>query len=445
MSIFPVKNYFLARKVLEVDFQIKNYPELYVDLTPARKIHKRENKDNYFEQLKKYLNINNEDKYDEEARELSVLNLNEGLYSKILFTGFRGSGKSTELYRMHEYFNHADRFFSVFIDLEQEMDMASFKYEDLFFVLLFKFSKVLSEHPQLKSKAYLVDEILDELLSDKEIIKLVQKVYGGSVEASTGGGINVLNLFKAKVDVKGEFATNTNIATQIRKRLRNNLINIIRKFNNALNLIRPTIIESGLGKDILFIVDSLEKIDFEVYRQLIVLNSYAIRELQVNLVISIPIGAQFLARDIAAKNIFYTVYLPVIQINKPENRKLLGQVIKKRIDFETFFENEEVLDYLIMKSGGVIRQLLKLTAYCLMNSSSGKLKLDEVKEDVKEYGRIEFYDALNDKQIEILKKLKEGKYDFRPANEQDNELLLNLFVLKYNSHYEINPVLEEWI
>ncbi len=445
-TIFPVKNFNLARKVLEVDFQIKNHPELFVDLSPARIIDKRKNNVNtYFEQLKRHLNINKDDTYDEEASQLSQLNLIDSLYSKVLFTGFRGAGKSTELYRIHQYFNHKDRYFSVFIDLEEEMDMSNFYYEDFYFVLLFKFSKVLAENKKLKSKTKIIDNILEDLLSDKEISKVVEKDYKVSASASTGAGFNILNLFKSKIDLKGEFATNTAIATIIRKKLKNNLLGIIRKFNDALNEIRPLIIKNGLGKDILFIIDSFERVDFEIYRQLIVLNSYVIRELQANLILSIPIGAQFLANEVAARNIFNTVYLPVIQIKKVKNRRLLAKLLKKRIDFETFFENEEVLEYLIRKSGGVIRQLLKLTVYCLMNSTEGKLKLEEVKEDIKEYGRTEFYDALNNKQIKILKDLKAGKYEFRPADEEDNLLLLNLFVLKFNSHYEINPVLEEWI
>jgi chromosomal replication initiation ATPase DnaA len=136
--------------------------------------------------------------------------------------------------------------------------------------------------------------------------------------------------------------------------------------------------------------------------------------------------------------------LPVINIEEQEHRKKLAEIITKRIDFDTFFDSEDVLDFLVQKSGGVIRQLLRLTSFCLLYSMNQKLEISEVKEMVKEYGR-QMYETLDGSQIKLLKDFKTGKRKFRPANKSDQTLLLNLFVLKYNGKYAINPVLQEWI
>jgi len=427
---FPVKDINQARDVLEVDFRIADYPQLFVDLEKARIRNKFQN---YRASIKRYLNITD----DRLERPVDI-------FRKILFTGFRGSGKSTELYRLTQELQGGDKYFVVFIDMEQKFEMEGFQYEDFYFILIYEFSKVLQETPQLKSKVYLLDDVLSEMLSETEIIKEITKSAKAGAEAETGGGLNIFNLFKAKIDIKADFSAGTKVAKQIRTKIRQNPLKIIRKFNDVLNLIRPEIGQAGLGKDLLFIIDSLERVDFKVYEQLIVRNSFVLREIQTNIILTIPTAAQYLASQYADKGLFRTEMLPVVDVTKTENRSLLGEVLTKRIDFETFFEDYEVLDYLVKMSGGVIRQLLNLTAFCLHYSVSDKLELNDVKESVREYGR-QMYETLDDEQIKILRKIKSHEKDFRPANPQEGILLLNLFVLKYNGDYKINPVLDEWI
>jgi hypothetical protein len=114
------------------------------------------------------------------------------------------------------------------------------------------------------------------------------------------------------------------------------------------------------------------------------------------------------------KNLFEDFTLPVIKVDNLENRKILAQIIEKRIDKNVFFENDEVLDYLVKMSGGVIRQLLKITAFNLLYASKTPLCMNDAEENTNEYGR-QMAEALNEEQLKIMKAIKNKERSFLPA------------------------------
>ena len=429
---FPVKDLFEARAVLEPDFNLFLYPQLYVNLDKVR----IENKfKDYRKNIKRSLNI------DEKTGTVHVIG---NSYKKILFTGFRGSGKTTELRKLEKELSGRNKYFTVFIELEQEYNITRFQFEDFFFILFYKFSLVLNADKDLKHVAKHIDSLIKDLISDKHIEQEIKGRFNTQGDFEASSGFNLLNLFRTKVDIKTEFAGGTTIAKVIRTKIKTKLGAIIDNFNHTLDFIRPEIEKHGKGKDILFIIDGLEKVPFEIYERLIVKDNYAIRNLNVNIITAIPIEAQYLANTRAAQDLFTSFLLPVVRVDNPENRKIMSQVITRRIDFGTFFEDYQTLDFLVKMSGGVLRQLFKLVSFCLLYAENPKLNLFEVKEIVYQYGKMMF-ETLNAKQIRLLKDFKTGKRQIVPANEEDGILLFNLYLLKYNGFYQINPVMEDFI
>jgi chromosomal replication initiation ATPase DnaA len=116
---------------------------------------------------------------------------------------------------------------------------------------------------------------------------------------------------------------------------------------------------------------------------------------------------------------------------------LLKQIITKRIDAETFIE-DEALDFCVQKSGGCIRQLLRIVNRAIIMSRGAKITKDIAQKSAKELGRDmkELFDS------EHLAILKGKQYDTARAKVLD--LLFSLAVLRYNGYMEINPLITDY-
>jgi len=429
---FPVRNLYNARSVLEPDFDIMAYPQLYVNLDPARI---KTRFDDYRQRIKRSLNI------DEYSKRL----LSEPLaYKKILFTGYRGSGKTTELKKLGREISGQQGYYVIFIELEREYNITRFQPEDFYFIIFYKFVKHLEKFNSLQAEATSLSEIIRDLISDRETTSVINRRIGKNAKFKSGAGFNALNFLMTRLDIGYEFATGSELANRIRTRIKNRIPQIIENFNEKLRHIRRSIQEHNLGKDILFIIDGLEKVPVKVYDSLIIQDHASFREINANMIISVPIEAHFRFNNRVIKDNFDTFLLPVIRVDDAHNRLLLAEVIKRRIDINQFFEGEHVVDFLVKMSGGVMRQLFKLISNCLLFSDSLKVTLKEAKEIVEYYGKQQF-EVLNTKQLKRLKEIKNKKRELKPANEEDGPLLFNLFVLKFSEDYIINPVIDLFI
>lgn len=427
---FPEKNKFLARDVLGANFDIGNYEyaNLYVNLDNVR-----------------HLKFNNYRKNIKETLKIGENNILEALtddYKKILFSGYNGSGKTIELRQLHKELNHPDRYFSIHIELEEELIIGTFQFEDYFILLIFKLARELEER-NININTESLDAIIDEWLSEENIkteIKKQAKIEGGA-EVETG--INILSFFKTKFNIKTTLSASNEVSRELRKKVQNNPHELINKFNIALDEIRAEINRVHKGKDILFIVDGSEKIYFDIYKRLFTTDYHIIQAINANIISAVPIHVHYDAEQTHAAGIFESYLLPVIKINK-ESIKDFRKIITKRIDEDTFFENPEVLNYFTEMSGGIVRQFTNIVNFALLHMEGNKINLDEAKEITKEYGRL-MSERLDTEQKKILRKVKNKKIEINPANKENGKLIFNLFLIKYNGSYSINPVLENFI
>ena len=128
---YPVTNPYEAREVTEADFdqEIDLFEEgLYVNLDKVRG-----------EQFRKKI--------------FFTLGIKDGRlvypnrdYLKIICSGHRGCGKTTELKRLHADLNHADRYLSVFLSIEEEMEFGAFQPEDIFVWIILKLVNAIKDY-----------------------------------------------------------------------------------------------------------------------------------------------------------------------------------------------------------------------------------------------------------------------------------------------------------
>jgi len=357
-------------------------------------------------------------------------------YIKIIFSGHRGSGKSTELRRINKKLDTPEQYFTIFINLEEEVEVGSFQSADFYSLLLHKLIEELTKSG-VKGVSQLQD-LAEKLLGGKTEKSITNKnKLGTNVEGGVEAGFKLFG-FGGKASFKEVFSGENEASTTIRREIKQNTLRVINELNVELGDTRMAIQDKGLGKDILFIVDGSEKIQSEVYEELFIKNGNVLAGLNVNMLTAVPISAYYQIEK--APYQFTSKYtVPMIQLEKTTKAaELMKEIIGKRIDTPLFIEND-ALDDCIFYSGGCIRQLFQVVYTSLKNSLGAKIQRPHVRAGVDELGKF-LWEYLDN---EHLKVLKEG--DYRPAERKVGELLYILILLKYNGKIKINPLLQDYL
>ena len=122
--------------------------------------------------------------------------------------------------------------------------------------------------------------------------------------------------------------------------------------------------------------------------------------------------------------------------NQPQlSESLLSEVISKRIKIDKLMTTE-ALDLCVKKSGGCIRQLIRIVNTSISMALGAKVTQEIAERSIKKLGH-DMKDTLTSAHLEVL---KDKKYE--TADAIVLELLLSLVVLKYNGDRGVNPLLE---
>lgn len=370
-------------------------------------------------------------------------------YSKILFTGHTGSGKTTELKKLEKYLNHKDRYFTVFADVQDSFQISTFEQEDLYILLISKLVERLNNENIYFNSTKLDQLANDWIAQDKEVEEEIKKGIenSASIEAEAGSSIGVLfwKLFSVKGNLKTAFSYDSNTSTKIRRRIKENKGEYIRRLNEILIDIRHSVTKAEKGLDILFIIDGVERLRFEKYE--VYINTFfrdarLLQELNTNFICCVPIETRYDIQVVPLITGLYKTYeLPLLTLNT-ESTPYFIDLIAKRIDKKVFFE-KNVLEFLVEKSGGHPRQLIQLVEKALTYSiSNKKINQETAQKACDETGRL-LRRLLTAKHVEILQ-----SGNFLNADKETLELLFSLALLEYNgttNARKINPVLQPFI
>ncbi len=420
---YPVNDPFTARAVTEPTFEEDIFAsKLYVNLDKVRG-------NEYLSDIKFDLGIGDDGSF----------HLTEE-YVKLIFSGHIGSGKTIELKRLHHELNKPSQYFSVFISIEEELEISRFEPEDFYVLLITKLITQLQEKGISRNTESL-KELAKMFFSDSEVKKEISESIKDELAVNVEAGIGFFDFFKIGGSLKNLLAGETKTAKVIREVTRKNLLHLTQLLNDYLSDIRADIQDENLGQDILFIVDGSEKIMFEKYETLFVRDANVLIGINANMIMSVRIDAFY---QIEKSPIRFTsrYVVPMIRTDKVENGNALCEIITKRIDFDTFFENKEALEKCIFYSGGCIRQLFRIVNVAIRKTrGKSKINIEVVEAVVDEIGNT-LRESIDKSYIKIL---KEG--DFEPAEAKVKEMLYGLLLLKYNgkSSIKMNPILEKYL
>lgn len=372
-----------------------------------------------------------------------------GEFSTVLFTGHRGSGKSTELLRLKADLDQDYRV--VYSKANDVLDINDVNYIDLYLVLVQEIIKELAKL-KLKLNATLVENFENWF---QEVTQETETVIGKSVGLETEVGVEVPLLMRLIAKVSAQIRGSQEQRTIVRARLQQN----IKALQDNMNALLRDAFEKlknhypKYSKGFLVIFDNLDRMPPDVADRLYFDYTAQLTGIDCSLIYTVPISVVYSSRGIVP--MFRGIHIvPMIKIydrkhkNKPvydeKAIQYFAQMITKRIDHKSVFASPSLVIRLLKESGGNVRQLMRMVSQaCLVASSQGKDKIDqEVIQYVIKQEQFNFERSIPEHHYPLLAKVYQEQTVRQ--NEDGQIMLFNLSVLEYNGDRRwnyINPVI----
>ncbi len=365
---------------------------------------------------------------------------------KMLFTGHRGSGKTTELLRLKEELE-SNEYFTIYMDVETLLDLGSLNYLDVLVAIAKQIHETLHEQNIPLNK-----ELLEQIASwfaEKIMEDDTQIKHQAKVNTGIKAGLEIPFFAQIFANITANIKT----ASSRRETIRTNLKREISVFINYLNTLiaeaRQSVKKAG-KKDLVLIVDGIEKMHYELdkeghstHSKLFVQHAEQLRSPECHIIYTVPVSLAY-NQNLGA-DFDQIIVLPMVKTDSDGIERLVD-VIGQRVAIDKVFESRELLERLAKTSGGVVRDLMRLVR---MSTDTDNEKLSE--EDIeyaintmkKEYDRL-----IRNDDIERFQHIIDTQ---RIQFDEDYSRLLNLrLVLEYQNGdrwADLHPALYEikWV
>ncbi len=280
--------------------------------------------------------------------------------AKILFAGHRGSGKSTELNRL--IIDIASTTFIVQFSVTQELDVNDLNYIDLVMVMMEQLAD-RAEEAKLIHKDSEEFERIKNWLSDVTEIKAEETGYMLEVEAGLKANRGILSsLIGLIAEFKAAIKSASSSKTEYRKKLEKKISLLKAHCNIMINEISLNLEKKG--KKLLVIIEDLDKAETARTHEIFYRHSGILSELNASIVFTVSIFALMspCLADVSGR--FKHVSLPMLKTTeKGRGRFLKGfevlrEIVDRRAELSLF--EDDVLDIMIERSGGVLRDLFEM-------------------------------------------------------------------------------------
>lgn len=287
------------------------------------------------------------------------------LFHKELISGHRGSGKSTELKRLQAHLK-AEKFFAIYINIEEILDLGEIKYQDVLITIAQAIGQAMSDADIMVDGRILKQ--MESWFDEKILTEELKKDTEALLKAEAGIEGKVPFFVKALASFTSQIRSGSSHKTEIRRKIEQELSGFILLVNLYINEARAALIKHGYC-DFVVLVDGLEKMlyqkvtdDESTHSELYIQHAAQLKAPQCHLIYTVPISLAF-RRSLG--NVFPNAPLivPMVDYKKPEGRECLREVLGKRIDIASIFENPASVDILIEMCGGSVRDLLRLFRY----------------------------------------------------------------------------------
>jgi hypothetical protein len=399
-----------------------------------------------FEERIVYANLN----VDINGEQLSFDHAINGKNKTIFFLGgMRGSGKTSELLKYTQKLNHADCFFCVTCNIDEGLDLNNLEYMD---ILVFQLEKLTEA---LKARNVKIDKEVMTLLNNwfsetvREVNKSIKGEAGAEIGIETETGI--WSILKILGSLKLGMSGSVERATSVRTTLKNRFDDFARQFNLFVEEANRAIRNHGLGQEILFIVDGLEKtMTVDTRRKIVMEETNRIRQIHANTLFTLPI--ELMRQRQILSQYFFVEMFPFVKIvdrngnRVPEAFNRFRDFIYRRID-QKLFEAEDVVNEAIYYSGGSPRELLKIIkmSNVFADRSQGFISMAALKQALKRLANQTAQFIEPEQWAKIREVIRNNEKQLvTPFDEVVQGLLERIILMEYNdgTFKRVNPVLE---
>lgn len=271
---------------------------------------------------------------------------------KILFSGHRGSGKSTELhYLQHEL--EKEGFLVIFVaaikDLHHVPDVF---YTDIFLLLMSKIYEIIENLSIKLDKKLLrnLESLLKQLAGESSVTITTQKRKGWQIGA----------LFASIFKIGGELSRDYNRKEVIRKKADTLIGEITALFNEIVSSIEKT-----TNKKVVIIIDDLEKLtDHQKISDFLLGHGAYIESLTCCIVLTIPPSLYHSGDYAHIARAYSSQFLPLLQVRDHQGNLdeqeigVMHDLVKRRVS-ESLMP-ETIVRVCAIQSGGLITDFLRL-------------------------------------------------------------------------------------
>ena len=369
--------------------------------------------------------------------------------NKIIFTGHRGCGKSTLLGQLKRRLD--DHFFVVFFSVANLIEMSDINHVNLLFAIALQ----------------IMDEADQQGINIKDSIKKSLEQWFAkrtrteieNQKAEVSAGFDLWGFIKAKLQ------SDATVRDEIKQEFEPKISELIKQINTIAALI-----EEATQQEILILIDDIDKLDLSIIRNIFYDHIKTLFQPKFRIVFTIPIAA---LREIPLRRTLETEtndQLKSMEVSKlypkpdPNNRQqilspkqetidIFTEILEKRI--ESRLIEPEMIQEMILKSGGVLREFIRLASKCcseclvqirieperdniIINQQVLEQALTEIRND--------FATPLSKPHYDILTTIYQtltSDHDTSEDQQRFLDLLHGLYILEYRNAdlwYDLHPI-----
>ena len=377
-----------------------------------------------------------------------IENCGEGQYSPIAFSGHRGSGKSTELRQLEKALGPSC--FMLYLDIVDFLDPLDVDYTDLFLLVCRQLLESLHMKNVSLGASLLRD--VEKWFMDvtKETEESVKLSAGITTEAKAGAEIPFIARLFAKLTADAKAGSSR--VTTTRQELDRQFRGLSSSTNVLLTAASQALQDAGKGHRLLVIFDNLDRLPPEKSEALFFAHGAQLQELACHAVYTVSFDPYYSRRHLA--NVFPNrQILPNVKLRVGKSSRepyqpgidALLEVIGKRLNVEALLEPATLAREFVLRSGGSIRQLVRLLREAVQSAQArGLAAIDgEALEDGARSIQQDYERMLEPSDYKLL--AHAGATKSIEKSDAYMQLLSNLAILEYNGRelwYDVNPLVE---
>jgi len=351
---------------------------------------------------------------------------------KILFSGHRGSGKTTELAKLSQQLE--DQFFVVRYSVKRVLNLSDISHVDVILSMAIALIIQATDH---NLRLRLNEGVLTQILEFGKDISRETEI-GDTTSAEVAAELNLL-FGKLSIKFGIEDATRRIVRERVQYRMSD--------LQDNVDLLAREV-ERRSHKKVLAIVEDLDKTDLAIARDLFYEHARSLAEPRISVIYTFPTALRHDNTISQIRMNFHSVnILPNMKVVSrngevyEEGVACLRGILNNRL--EDGLISPDALDGLARHSGGIPRELVTLARQASMEARKAdrtRIELEDV-EGAARRVRMDYQVLLSLRQIELLRQVSKSK---QVDNDDEHRALLhNLSVLEYRNDeawHDVHPI-----